>query len=167
MEFCTLNELVIANTQFKQSKPSRCWTWQSPNGVDQNQIDYIMVSRKLRGSLRNCRAYPSADVGSDHQLVMANLKLKLKRNHKRSAASKADILKLTDDTVRKNYQIDIENQWAKLINKRRSHDTTTVDEDWSDMRSVMHAAADKTLGRIKGVARPDWISLQTLKLAEE
>jgi len=82
VNFCGLNDLIITNTQFKQSKDSRCWTWEAPNGIDHNQIDYIMISRKWRGSIRNSRAYPSADVGSDHQLVMANLKLKLKRNRK-------------------------------------------------------------------------------------
>jgi len=166
-EFCTLNDLIIANTQFKQSKSSRCWTWQSPNGVDQNQIDYIMISRKGRGSLRNCRAFPSADVGSDHQLVMANLKLKLKRNQKRNVQSKADTLKLTDDIVKENYQEEIESRWEDVLNKRKNLNTTSVDEDWKDVRKALHEAADKTLGRVKGGTRPDWISLQTLKLAEE
>ena len=103
-----------------------------------------MVSRKLQsGSLKNCRAFPSTDVGPDYQLVMANLKLKLKWNHKHNATSKADILKLTDDAVRKNYQTDIENQWEELNCKRCRHDNATVDEDWNDIRKGMHEAADK------------------------
>jgi endonuclease/exonuclease/phosphatase family metal-dependent hydrolase len=81
---CGLNDMIITNTQFKQSKESRCCTWEAPNGIDNNQINYIMISGKWRGSIRNSRAYPSAYIGSDHQLVMANLKLKLKRTSRRT-----------------------------------------------------------------------------------
>lgn len=97
IDFCGLNDLIITNTQFKQSKENRCWTWISPNGVDRNQIDYIMISRKGRGSVRNSRAFPSADVGSDHQLVMAKIKLKLKRNYKGKRKKRADTRKLKDE----------------------------------------------------------------------
>ena len=40
-EFCQENSLVIANTLFQQHK-RRLYTWTSPNGQYQNQIDYIL-----------------------------------------------------------------------------------------------------------------------------
>ena len=42
-EFCQENALVIANTPFQQHK-KRFYTWTSPNGQHQNQIDYILCS---------------------------------------------------------------------------------------------------------------------------
>ena len=42
-EFCQENALVIANTLFLQHK-RRLYTWTSPNGQHQNQIDYILCS---------------------------------------------------------------------------------------------------------------------------
>ena len=39
-EFCQENALVIANTLFQQHK-RRLYTWTSPNGQYQNQIDYF------------------------------------------------------------------------------------------------------------------------------
>ena len=42
-EFCQENALVIANTLFQQHK-RRLYTWTSPNGQYQNQIDYILCS---------------------------------------------------------------------------------------------------------------------------
>jgi len=68
---------MITNTRFKQTKPNRKWTWESPDRKTHNLIDYIIVNKKLMGSVRNSRAFPSADVGSDHQLVMVNIRLKL------------------------------------------------------------------------------------------
>ena len=41
IEFCQENSLVIANTLFQQHK-RRLYTWTSPDGQHQNQIDYIL-----------------------------------------------------------------------------------------------------------------------------
>ena len=41
IEFCQENTLIIANTLFQQHK-RRCYTWTSPDGQHQNQIDYII-----------------------------------------------------------------------------------------------------------------------------
>ena len=43
-EFCQENALVIANTLFQQHK-RRLYTWTSPDGQHQNQIDYILCSQ--------------------------------------------------------------------------------------------------------------------------
>ena len=43
-EFCQENALVIANTLFQQHK-RRLYTWTSPDGQYQNQIDYILCSQ--------------------------------------------------------------------------------------------------------------------------
>ena len=42
-EFCQENALVIANTLFQQHK-RRLYTWTSPDGPYQNQIDCILCS---------------------------------------------------------------------------------------------------------------------------
>ena len=43
MEFCQENTLVIANTLCQQHK-KRLYTWTSPDGQYQNQIEYILYS---------------------------------------------------------------------------------------------------------------------------
>ena len=45
IEFCQENALVIANTLFQQHK-RRLYTWTSPGGQHQNQIDYILCSQR-------------------------------------------------------------------------------------------------------------------------
>ena len=45
LEFCQENTLVIANTLFQQHK-RRLYTWTSPDGQHQNQIDYILCSQR-------------------------------------------------------------------------------------------------------------------------
>ena len=45
IEFCQENTPVIANTPFQQHK-GRLYTWTSPDGRHQNQIDYILCSQR-------------------------------------------------------------------------------------------------------------------------
>ena len=44
IEFCQEKAPVIANTLFQQHK-ERLYTWTSPDGQHQNQIDYILCSQ--------------------------------------------------------------------------------------------------------------------------
>ena len=50
IEFCQENALVIADTLFQQHR-RRLYTWTSPDGQHQNQIDYILCSRRWRSSI--------------------------------------------------------------------------------------------------------------------
>ena len=49
-EFCRENALVIADTLFQQHK-RRLYTWTSPGGRHQNQIDYSLCSQRRRSSI--------------------------------------------------------------------------------------------------------------------
>ena len=49
IEFCQENALVITNTLFQQHK-RRLYTWTSPDGQYQNQMDYILCSQRWRSS---------------------------------------------------------------------------------------------------------------------
>ena len=50
IEFCQENALVIANTLFQKHK-RRLYTWTSPDGQHQNQVDYILCSQRWRSSI--------------------------------------------------------------------------------------------------------------------
>ena len=71
IEFCQENTLVIENTLF-QKHNRRLYTWTSPAGQYQNQIDYILCSQRWRRSIQSAKTRPGADCGSDHELLIAN-----------------------------------------------------------------------------------------------
>ena len=50
IEFCQENTLVIADTLFQQHN-RRLYTWTSPDGQYQNQIDYILCRQRWRSSI--------------------------------------------------------------------------------------------------------------------
>ena len=78
IEFCQENALVIANTLFQQHK-RRFYTGTSPDGQYQNQIDYILCSQRWRSSIQPEKTRWGADCGSDHELLTAKFRLKLKK----------------------------------------------------------------------------------------
>jgi len=81
IEFCQENELVIANTLFQQHK-RRLYTWTKPDGQHQNQTDYIFCSQRWRSSIQSTKTRPGADCGSDHELLIAKFRLKLRKMEK-------------------------------------------------------------------------------------
>ena len=71
IDFCQENTLVIANTLFQQHK-RRLYTWTSPDGQQQNQIDYILCSQRWRSSIQSAKTRLGADCGSGLELLMPN-----------------------------------------------------------------------------------------------
>ena len=61
-EFCWENTLAIENTLFEQHK-RRFYTWTSPDGQYQNQIDDILCSQRWRNSIQSAKIRPRADCG--------------------------------------------------------------------------------------------------------
>ena len=52
------------------------------DGQHQNQIDYILCSQRWRSSIQSAKTRPRADCGSDHELLIAKFRLKLKKVRK-------------------------------------------------------------------------------------
>ena len=93
IEFCQENALVITNILFQQHK-RRLYTGTSPDGQHRNQIDYILCSQRWRNSIQPAKTRPGADCGSDHELLIAKFRLKLKKVGKTNRPFRYDLLRL-------------------------------------------------------------------------
>ena len=71
-----VNELVISGTLFPQ-KECHKRKWMSPECGAENQIDHMAFSKRRRSSLQDVRVKRGADAGSDHQLLLAKVRLKI------------------------------------------------------------------------------------------
>ncbi|CAD6200218.1 unnamed protein product [Caenorhabditis auriculariae] len=74
-ELLDSRRLYHGNSLFEKPDRRR-WTWKSPNGDTTNEIDHILANRKW--SLLDVAVLPSFDVGSDHRLVRAKVRLNQK-----------------------------------------------------------------------------------------
>ena len=107
-EFCQENTLVIANTLFQQHK---IWfyTWTSPNGQYWNKTDYILCSQRWRSSTETAKTRPGPDCGSDHELLIAIFRLKLKKVGKTTRPFRYDLNKIHYD-----YTVEVTNKYKVL-----------------------------------------------------
>ena len=80
IEFCQKKALMIAKTLLEQHK-RRLYTWTSPDGQHQNQIDYILCSQRWRSSTQSAETRLGADCGSYHELLIAKVRLKESREN--------------------------------------------------------------------------------------
>ena len=72
IEFCQENALIIAKTFLQQHKRT-LYTWISPDGQYQNQIDYSLFSQRWRTSIQSTKTRPGADCGSDYEVLIIKL----------------------------------------------------------------------------------------------
>ena len=63
----------------------------APDGQYQNQTDYILCSQKWRSSIQSAKARPGSDSGSDQELLIAKLRLKLKKVGKTTRQFRYDL----------------------------------------------------------------------------
>ena len=98
IEFCQENALVIENTVFQQHK-RRLYTWTSPDGQYWNKIDYIICSQRWRSSIQSTKIRTEADCGSDHELIIAKFRLKLKKVGKTTRPFRYDLNKISYDYI--------------------------------------------------------------------
>ena len=73
-----ISAMVIANTLLQHYK-RRLYIWTSPDGRHQKQTDYLLCSQRWRRSIQSAKTAPGADCGSDHDLLIAKLRLQLKK----------------------------------------------------------------------------------------
>ena len=102
----TCSNLVLANT-LGNHKPSRRWTWYSPDGIHHNQIDYSLVKKQFRSGIKTARTrtFPGADVGSDRDMAMATFQTRFKNSRKITQPRIGfDLEKLNDPTVMSAFQ---------------------------------------------------------------
>jgi hypothetical protein len=60
------------------------YTWTSPDGKTDNQIDRILVDRQRHSNVHDVRSFRAADCDSDHRLVVAKVRERLAVNKQRS-----------------------------------------------------------------------------------
>ena len=90
---CQENALVIANTLFQQHK-RRLYTWTSLN-----QIDSILCSQRWRSSINSGKTRLGADCSSDHELLSAKFRLKLKKVGKTTRPFRYDLNQILYDYI--------------------------------------------------------------------
>ncbi|XP_045450139.1 uncharacterized protein LOC123658893 [Melitaea cinxia] len=153
-DLCSAQDLVIGGTLFKHKECDKI-TWISLDGVTQNQIDHISISRAWRTSLLDVRNRRGADADSDHHLVVADVRLRMAaaRRKVEKASKKFNLQFLRSEEGRKEFSICLRNQFELL----KDLEDEDMDEAWEHMRTAFTKAGEKALG-YKHSKQEHWMS---------
>ena len=132
--FCTFNEMVIGGTVFPHKDIHKA-TWLSPDGHTENQIDHFCISRKFRRSVDDVRVLRGADVGSDHHLILAKLRIKLKKygHNTQQCRPKYEVSLLQNEQKRNEFQLELSNRFQALENLEEMD----INEHWEKVKEVV------------------------------
>ena len=161
-ELCVSNILVIRGSIFLHKKIFKA-TWVSPDHTTENQIDHVCISKKCRRSLQDVRVKRGAGVASDHHLLVARVRLKLKKNWTGKATSRQryDIYSLQKNaTELQSFKITLSNRFQALQKE------DNIQTSWKAIKYAVISTCQDVLGTVKHHHK-EWISTETLTRIEE
>ena len=153
-EFCQENALVIANTLFQRHK-RRFYTWTSPDGQHWNQTDYILSSQRWRNSIQLAKRKPGADSSSDHELLIAKFRCKLKKVGKTTRPFRYGLNQIPYD-----YTVEVANRFKELALTDR-----VPEELWMEVHDIVQETRIKTILMEKKCKKEKWLSWEALQIA--
>ena len=142
-------------------------TWQTPDKRTENQIDHFCISRKWKHNLCDVRVKRSADIESDHQLVVATLQMKvcaIRNVHKQLATGKFDVDKLKIPRYQQAMEENISNIIRIKDQERDRNDD--VEEQWKFIKDNLTKTCEQVLG-LRPKERKEWMTPLTWSLFEE
>ena len=111
--------------------------------------DYILCSQRWRSSIQSTKTRPGADCGSDHELLIAKFKLKLKKVGKTTRPFRYDLNQIPYD-----YIVEATNRFKGL------HLIDRVPEElWTEVCDIVQEAAIETIPKKKKCKMLVWWDL--------
>ena len=123
---------------------------------NQNQIDYILCSQRWRSSIQSAKKKKKkvlgADWGSDHELLIAKFRFKLKKVGKTTRSFRYDLNKIAY-----GYTVEVRNRFKGLDLIDR-----VPDELWNEVRDIVQETG---IPKKKKCKKAKWLSEEALQIA--
>ena len=148
IDFAEEADMLITNTNYKK-KRGKLWTYISDMSGTRTQVDYILIRRKWKNSVKNCEAYNTfSSVGSDHRILTATLKLSLRVTKKQSIGNVYDWTALRNPDLQQAYTIAVRNRYEQLCVEGE-----TVTDSYQHLIDASEEASSKLLPKRKSRSR--------------
>ena len=118
-------------------------------------IDYILCSQRWRSSIQSAKTRPGAGCGSDHELLIAKFRLKLKKVGKTTRPFRYDLNQIPYD-----YIVEVTNRFKGLDLMDR-----VPDELWNEVCDIIQETGIKTITMEKKWKKAKWLSVEALQIA--
>ena len=107
--------------------------------------------------IQSAKTRPGADCGSDHELLIAKLRLKLKKVGKTTRPFKYDLIQIHYD-----YTVEVTNRFKGLDLMDR-----VLEDLWTEIHDIVQEAVIKTIPKKKKCKNAKCLSEEALQIAEK
>ena len=118
-------------------------------------FDYILCSQRRRSSIQPAKTRPGADCGSDHELLIAKLRFKLKKVGKTIRPFRYDLNQIPYD-----YTVEVRNRFKGLDLTGR-----VPDELWMEVHDIVRIQGSRPSPRKRNAKKAKWLSAEALQIA--
>ena len=118
-----------------------------PNGQYRNQTDYILCSQRWRSSIQSAKTRLGADWSSDHELLIAKFRLKLKKVGKTNRPFMYELNQIPYD-----YTMEVTNRFKGLDLVDR-----VLEELWTVVHDNVQEAVIKTIPKKRRFKKAKWL----------
>ena len=152
IEFCQENALVIANTSSNNTREDSIPGHHQMVNTEIRLIIFFAANDGEVQFLQSAKTRLEADCGSDHQLLIAKFRLKLKKVGKTTRPFMYDLNQIPYD-----YTVEVKNRFKGLDLIDR-----VPDELWTEVHDIVQETGRKTIPKKKKCKKEQWLSEETL-----
>lgn len=165
VQFCQEYDFGITNTYFKLPL-RRLYTWKSnaetEDKIVRNQVDYILITHRFRNGMKSVKTYPGADIGSDHNPVVAVIHVRLKKINKKLFINKIDRAQLKNKTIRE----EVRKELHECLNNQELIGND-VEKDWSTIKTSISKISRENLKGKPQTTKKSWMTNEIIDLMEQ
>ena len=161
LEFCGKHQMCVTNTWFT-GKPQHKQTWYHPRSKTWHMLDMVLTKRKSLNTVKNTRAYHSADCDTDHVLVISTVRpTRSVRQYHHATQNSMSKLEVLNTKVPERVRVFEELFRDKLSENELVGDTP--DARWKDLGGKILESATEAF-ETKVSSKPDWMAANAGKL---
>jgi len=155
IDFFERNGLIFANTWFKKPK-RRLYTWRAPGNWSRHQLDYILVKHRFRNRVKDVQTLPGAGIDSDHNLLVAKFRTRLKKIIRfQNSRPRWDLEKLY--AQRQRVQDNLEEKLCAI-----ECESGNAEVQWNNIKECMLDTINDVVGKVEKRARKPWITQEMI-----
>ena len=151
IQFAISKGLNVRSTTFPH-KDIHKETWYSADGRTANQIDHDLISNRFRSAITDIRALRGPDIGSDHNLLKVNLKVKLRVKTRNGQNEKRKMVNIFQNPkLKQEYAIEINNKFEVLesLYNEESIDND-INEKWEEIKTRIKESKQQIIEKEEG-----------------
>lgn len=167
LSLAVAGDLKVMSTIFPRKNIHKI-TWNHPDGVTKNQIDHVLIDKRHSRHITNVRSLRSAEVGSDHHLVLVKFqqRLAIEKKEKTNKKPPINLEKLKDLNIRNNFKEELQNRFDN-DQGTTNEENNNVDDVWNNLKDILQETTAEVCGKKERREKKPWFDMECSDMIEK